>query len=72
MVELDLAVLVITVPPPGWGVGGMETEKKRKKENRREQIRVRNAICPRIVCKSSYHCSYPLWYPCCSFSIHVY
>ena len=53
MVELDLAVLVITVPPPGRGVGRMEIEKKRKKEDRREQIRVRNAICPRIVCKSS-------------------
>ena len=38
-------------------------KRKEKKEDSRKQIRFRNAICPRIVCKSSYHCYYPLWYP---------
>ena len=31
MVELDLAVLVITVPPPGWGVGGWKQKRNEKK-----------------------------------------
>ena len=64
MVDLDIAVLVITVPLPGAEWGGMRKQKrKEKKEDSRKQIRFRKAICPRIVCKSSYHCYYPLWYP---------